>query len=150
RSSVSRAEGGVIVANQPVEASILVDDVLRDVRGQPANQSLQFQTDAAGNVEVRFRLPETIKSGDALLSLKFHDGPVAESLPRALPLVLKHLNVEFFPEGGELVAGVPNRVYFQARTPLHKPADFRGHVVDDRGRTVVSEVQTLHDDTVPQ
>ena len=34
---------------------------------------------------------------------------------RPIPLVTKNLNVEFFPEGGELIDGVPGRVYFQVR-----------------------------------
>ena len=49
-----------------------------------------------------------------------------ETIVRPIPIVLKKLQVEFFPEGGDLVAGLPNRVYFQARTPLGKPAELKG------------------------
>jgi hypothetical protein len=58
------------------------------------------------------------------------------------------LEVEFFPEGGDLVAGVPNRVYFQVRTPAGKPAELKGRVVDSRD-TLVARVETLHDDKNP-
>lgn len=58
----------------------------------------------------------------------------------------KKLLVEFYPEGGDLVANVPNRVYFQARTPLDKPAHLEGTLVDQDGRVVVGNIQTF---TVP-
>src|SRR5205814_3477503 len=58
---------------------------------------------------------------------------------------LKKLQVAFFPEGGNLVAGVPNRVYFQARTMLDRPAELKGCVIASGGK-VVAEIQTLHDD----
>ena len=64
---------------------------------------------------------------------------------RAIPIVLKKLQVDFFPEGGDLVAGVPNRVYFQARTTLDKPAELKGRIVDDKNTAIV-EVHTLADD----
>ena len=46
------------------------------------------------------------------------------------------------------MAGAVNRVYFQARTTLGKPADLKGRVVDETGR-VVAHAETLTDDTEP-
>src|SRR5205807_1244186 len=40
------------------------------------------------------------------------------------------VNVQFFPEGGRLVAGLVNRVYFSAHTPLGLPVDLEGRIVD--------------------
>jgi hypothetical protein len=59
------------------------------------------------------------------------------------------LAVDFYPEGGTLVAGVPNRVYFHARTSQGKPTDFHGHIVDQAGQVVVADVRTLHVDEEP-
>lgn len=56
--------------------------------------------------------------------------------------------VEFFPEGGDLIAGLPNRVYFQARTATDRPAELRGQVVDDTGKRAL-EVSTLHHADLP-
>ena len=39
-----------------------------------------------------------------------------------LLLVLRDVAVDFYPEGGDLVAGVPNRVYLQARTGTSRPS----------------------------
>ena len=62
--------------------------------------------------------------------------------------MLKKLDVEFFPEGGDLVAGLVNRVYFQARTPLGKPADLQGTLMEDDTPLDV-RVETLNDDKEP-
>jgi hypothetical protein len=42
-------------------------------------------------------------------------------------------DVSFYPEGGDLVAGLVNRVYFLARDPLDQPVQIRGKVVDAQG-----------------
>ncbi len=43
------------------------------------------------------------------------------------------LDASFYPEGGELVAGLVNRVYFVARDPRGKPLHVRGKIVDAQG-----------------
>ncbi len=45
--------------------------------------------------------------------------------------------VEFFPEGGNLVAGVENRVYVRVRTPAGRPAGLDGVLVDGHGKEIV-------------
>jgi hypothetical protein len=61
----------------------------------------------------------------------------------------KKLRVEFFPEGGDLVDGLPNRVYFQASTSLDKPAELKGRIVDEKGAEV-AKVETWHDAGQPK
>jgi hypothetical protein len=46
--------------------------------------------------------------------------------------------VAFYPEGGELVADLENRVYFAARDPLGKPAGLKGIVLDNLDQEVVA------------
>ncbi|VTU02728.1 a-macroglobulin complement component : TonB-dependent receptor OS=Hyalangium minutum GN=DB31_3602 PE=4 SV=1: A2M_N: A2M: Thiol-ester_cl: A2M_comp [Gemmataceae bacterium] len=100
-------------------------------------------------LNVRFQLPADIferaknTHPAATLSVNIQDGSDAEAIVRPVPLVTKTLNVEFFPEGGDLVAGVPGRVYFQVRTPLGKPADVKGTITD--GTNTIAEVATLTD-----
>jgi hypothetical protein len=54
------------------------------------------------------------------------------------------LRVDFFPEGGDLVAGLPNRVYFRVRTPRGEPAPLSGRLLDSKDREVAAVT------TVPQ
>jgi len=143
---VARIEGGLPVADQPVTATILIDGKRYRADGkEDANAEIPLRTDGSGTVTVRFLLPAQIDKGAASLSLRFTDGGNVETIVRPIPIVVKRLLVEFFPEGGDLVAGAPNRVYFQARTVLDRPADLKGRIVDDKGK-VVTEVQTLNDD----
>jgi hypothetical protein len=146
---VSRVEGGKALADQPVQASVQVDGKTYDAAGQVAKGSdsgISLRTDAQGAVQVRFRLPARIDVGEASLALRLTDGQNHETLVRPIPVVLKKLQVEFFPEGGDLVAGVPNRVYFQVRTTQGKPAELKGRIVDAGGK-VAASVATFHDDT---
>src|SRR5439155_19300750 len=144
----ARAEGGKPVAGQPVTAAVNIDGASYGANGQPGGP-LQLQTDAAGGVSVRFKLPAAIQNGQATLSVRFQDQGLVETLVRPIPIVLKKLNIEFFPEGGDLVAGVSNRVYFQARTTLDKPAELKGQIVDDTGQNVAS-VETFNDPSHPE
>jgi len=129
------------VANQPVEASAQVDGTNIPVEHAKT-------TDAKGNVLVKFKLPAEIQRGNSSITVKFTDGATMESIVKPVPVVVNKLAVEFYPEGGDLIAGVQNRVYVQARTPIGKPAQMRGRVID-KDNAVVAEVQTLCDDAEP-
>jgi hypothetical protein len=150
---VSPAEGGSSVANQPVEATVLIDGKSYGADGKEGGK-FNLKTDAAGAVSVRFSLPKEIERGEASLSVIFTDGGSTETLVRPIPIVLKKLNVELFPEGGDLVAGVPNRCYFQARSTLGKPAELTARLADDKGNLIQHEgkpvtLQTLNDAEQP-
>ena len=94
---------------------------------------LPVETDDAGNAVVRFELPGSIARGDGLLTVLVNDGGVTESIQKRVPITLDKIKLSLFPEGGDLVAGVPGRIYFQAENAMDKPADIEGRVVDDRG-----------------
>jgi uncharacterized protein YfaS (alpha-2-macroglobulin family) len=132
---VDRAEGGI-----PVGATVTATAV---VDGN-AIYTGRTTVDAAGNCGVAFPLPAAIAHGDGTLSLTVADGGVVEPIAKTLPILLRSAAVDFYPEGGDLVTGLPGRVYLSARTPAGKPADLAGDVVDDQGNTVAS-VSTEHE-----
>ena len=101
-------------------------------------------TDGEGKALARFTLPAKLVRGDGLLTILVEDGGITESIQKRIPIVMKTLSLAVFPEGGDLVEGVPGRVYFMARTPIGKPADVDGTVVDDRGG-VAAEFTSIHD-----
>lgn len=101
------------------------------------------QTDDAGNRLVRFALPERIARGDGLLTILIEDGGVTESIQKRIPIVLGDLRLTLYPEGGDLVAGLPGRVYFAARNLLDEPADVEGRLVDDAG-VELARFRSLH------
>lgn len=133
---VKRAEGGV-PAGAKVTATALVDGV--SVAQVPGTVNAQ------GLCTVRFTLPKTIERGEGTLAFAIEDGGVVETAAKTLPILLQTLDIALYPEGGELVAGLPSRVYFQARTPAQKPADLVGVVINAATGQEVSRVRSEHE-----
>jgi hypothetical protein len=127
---------GAPLANHAVRALLQVD-------GQTVLEA-PFTTDETGAVLVSGDLPATLQSGDGLLTVLVDEGGVTESISRSVPIVLADLQLSFFPEGGDLVEGLPARVYFEGRDRHGEPADVSFVVEDDRG-TVVAQADSLHD-----
>ena len=133
--SLARAEGGV-PAGAAVEAVLTVD-------GVEASRS-SAGADARGGFAVPFTLPATIGAGRGLLTLTVRDGGAVETVAKGVPVATGFLDVEWFPEGGDLVAGLPNRLYFRARTAAGEAADLEADLLDGRGAKVAeARVETL-------
>jgi len=132
---VERAEGGV-PAGAAVSASAIVD-------GATAFSG-STTIDPAGNCSVQFKLPGQISTGDGTLSLAITDGGVVEPIAKTIPILVNTVDISFYPEGGDLVAGLANRVYLESRTRSKKPADIVGQIVNSEGQ-VVADVKTEHE-----
>ena len=105
--------------------------------------NLHTTTDDQGSHRIRFRLPEEMDPGEAVLSVTAGK-EVGDRISEAIPIRQGTVSVEFFPESGELVHGVTNRVYFFAHDALDKPVHIQGHVIDGASREVLA-VQTIRD-----
>jgi hypothetical protein len=126
------------VAGAEVQAVATADNVRLDVfADQPA-------TGPDGKARLRFRLPTALERGDVRLMVTFKTKSGEETVAERVPVVGRNVVVEFFPEGGNLVAGVPCRVYFRATTPGGVPVDVAGVVTD--GRRTLAEVRTVTGD----
>lgn len=66
-----------------------------------------------------------------------------DSLLAAQKIII-NTDVDFFPEGGDMIAGVDNKIAFKATDQWGKPVKIKGVVIDDAGK-VVDSVRTLHD-----
>ncbi len=125
-----RRTTGEPFARQKLTAMVTLDDA-ELVR-------LPVTTDEQGRATVRFELPKSIARGDALLTILADDAGFTESIQKRVPILLSSLKLSMFPEGGDLVAGIPGRVYVAAENLIGKPADIEAVVVDDQGRQVAS------------
>ena len=103
-------------------------------------------TTSSGTAAIRFTLPQH-ELRDARLSVTVTTNGIVETIVRPIPLVTRQLFVEFFPEGGDLIAGVPNRVYFRVTNTNGKPADLEGTLTD--GFHELTTVKTLTDPEHP-
>jgi uncharacterized protein YfaS (alpha-2-macroglobulin family) len=99
---------------------------------------------ADGRCEARFPLPERIVRGEGTLAFIIEDGGILETAGKTIPILLQTVDLQMYPEGGDLIGGLPARVYFEARTPSKKPADIAGIVVDADGEQV-AEFRSEHE-----
>ncbi|MFO0595155.1 MAG: alpha-2-macroglobulin family protein [Myxococcaceae bacterium] len=130
-----RAEGGVPTGAR-ITAVARVDGA--DVAKSPCS------LDAKGRCTVSLKLPAAIERGEGTLAFTIEDGGVVETATKTIPLLVSSFDIALFPEGGDLVAGLPSRVYLEARTLSQKPADIAGVIVDGKGAEV-ARFRTEHE-----
>src|SRR5262249_25567618 len=122
---VERAEGGV-----PAGAKI---SVTARVDGQETWTGTTT-VDASRNAGTSFKLPSSISRGEGVLAMIIQDGGTVETAAKTIPILLQTIDLAMYPEGGDLIAGLQNRVYLEGRTPAKKPADVAGVVVNTAGK----------------
>lgn len=125
----TRAEGGV-PENARVRISARVD-------GAEIHNATGI-IDDRGNCTAVFKLPVKIERGEGTLAFVVEDGGVVETAGKTIPILLQTIDLALYPEGGDLVAGLPCRIYIEGKTPAGKPADMSGVVVDEKGRKVAT------------
>ncbi len=157
RVEVSRTAGGPMKdARADIVAKLSNGKVLftaKGVRLETVTDPGTRQTKAVHNL--RFKLPDDLFVNrpanapplTATLTVTIQDGSDAETIVRPIPFVEKDLRIEFFPEGGDLVEGLPSRVYFQVRMPSGKPADLKGSITD--GTNKLFDIATITDPEQP-
>jgi alpha-2-macroglobulin-like protein len=94
------------------------------------------KTDEKGIAKVSLNLPATLTTNDALLNVMFTYKGQTESISRSVPLLLGNIDLQFFPEGGELVAGQNCALAFKALDEFGKAADVSGEILDEKGKKV--------------
>lgn len=99
---------------------------------------VRARTNKEGGALVKLALPAQIAVGDGLLTVLVEDGGITESVSKSIPIVLRRMQLSFFPEGGALVTGVESRVYLEAKNLIGKPADVAGKIVDDQGNVAAT------------
>lgn len=132
---VRRADDSV-----PVAAAVRIKAVVDEQVIHESTGVLGLQ----GELAIRFQLPKVIRQGEGLLTVAINDGAVTETAARPIPIHTGRAEVAFYPEGGYLVGGIQNRVYFAAKDSLGKPIEIAGEVLSQSGR-VVATVQTVRD-----
>jgi len=125
----TRAEGGV-----PADANVTVTARLD---GKEVHRSTTV-IDRDGICSAQFDLPASIARGEGTVAFAIEDGGVVETATKTIPILLQTVDLSIYPEGGELVAGLANRLYIEAKTPAGKPADLAGIVVDAKGEQVAT------------
>src|SRR5436309_2354026 len=126
---VERAEGGV-PSGAKVSVSARVD-------GEETWKGTAT-VDSSGNAGASFKLPTAIARGEGVIAMIIQDGGTVETATKTIPILLQTMDLAIYPEGGDLIAGLPNRVYLEGRTPAQKPADMTGVIVNAAGKEVAT------------
>lgn len=93
-------------------------------------------TSTDGSAKIKFKLPANLSSNDGLLNIMIDFEGTTESISRSIPIVLNNIQLSFFPEGGDLVAGLDNRLAFKALNEFGKPADVEGIILNSENKEV--------------
>ncbi|MBI3412239.1 MAG: zf-HC2 domain-containing protein [Planctomycetes bacterium] len=129
---------GAPLVNQQVMTQLFADGKLvPQVAGAP-QAMLHSQSDSQGRVPIQGTIPKKIEKG-AEVELKFRRGKEEVKVVRPIPVVPSEVAIDFFPEGGDLVAGVPCKVYYRVKTPQGDLIEPDGHVI------VLASNTVLHD-----
>ena len=96
------------------------------------------QADQDGKFHIELKLPDKIAAGNAQLAVTVSDGGARETISKTIPISLGKVEVHFYPEGGDLAAGLENRVYFVCRDTLGRPLHMSGVIENERGRTMAA------------
>lgn len=116
------------LANHDFELKVLLDGQQQSVT--------TGKTDKLGKAKVSYNLPTQLTTNDGLFNVIIQYKGQAESISRAIPIVLNEIDLQFLPEGGDMVANLPAKVAFKALNEYGSPADVEGLVKDSKGNTV--------------
>ena len=106
-------------------------------------QTIDARMDSEGEANLVFRLPNDLNTSDGLMNVLIPFEGSQESISRAIPIVLNNISLDFYPEGGDLLYGMTNRVAFEALNEFGKPADFKGVLIDDLGK-IITNIESFH------
>lgn len=89
--------------------------------------------DSQGKALLKYKLPHNLTSGDALFNALFPYQGNTESITRSIPINLGLVRLQFYPEGGDLIAGLPTRLAFAAADEYGKPTEVAGYIQNQKG-----------------
>ncbi|WP_156115583.1 TonB-dependent receptor plug domain-containing protein [Psychroserpens sp. Hel_I_66] len=103
-----------------------------------------IKTDAYGKAKPTFTLPNDLESTDVVLNVLIPHNGSTEAISRAVPIVLDTIDLQFFAESGQLIAGTENTIAFKAINEFAKPVDVSGDIVNGKGQ-IVANFSSFHD-----
>ena len=121
------------LANEPLSNFDFVAKASLD--GQQFTE-VKGQTDGGGRSYIQFDLSKKLATNDGLLNILIEYNGQTESISRSIPIVLNKIDLQFMPEGGDFVAGLPAVVAFKALNEFGKPADVEGYIANANGQRI--------------
>jgi len=102
----------------------------------------QAQTDASGGMNINFSLPPKAANDLTMQAQDMQKGNRKQNIPLVLNRP-ENTDLQFMPEGGSLVAGIPTKVGFKAIGEDGKGANIRGKIYNSKQEEVAAFI-SLH------
>ncbi len=102
------------------------------------------KTDREGVALIQVTLPEDLMQHPVTLNIKAKHKKKVETRTIIIPTPDSFVNLEFFPEGSNLIDGIKTNIAFKAVDRYGYPFDFKGEVINQKEK-VVSKIKTYHD-----
>ena len=137
----------ILISNINYDPVRLRDMQLRVMDGRHTLLRSKVSTRVDGKMDINFDLPEN--TGTKNLSIKIQDitKGTAELAPLDIPVTLnqpENTDLQFMPEGGDLIAGIPVKVSFKAIGEDGKGVNISGNIYNSKGLEITS-FKSLHD-----
>nr|WP_294790900.1 carboxypeptidase-like regulatory domain-containing protein [uncultured Mucilaginibacter sp.] len=107
-------------------------------KGDEVLEKGKATTDANGYINVSFNTSKLSELSTSDLITEIDASPKEVTNQFSLKGAAAPMDVQFFPEGGELIEGVAGKVAFKAIAPSGMGVDIKGTIVDNAGATVAN------------
>jgi hypothetical protein len=98
--------------------------------------SVKSKTAESGSAQINFN-PGSIDPNYALMiDAEIPAGDEKINFISHIPLSSEKIDVRFFPEGGKIVSGIPQRIVYEANDQLGNPVDVDAEILSDKGEAL--------------
>jgi hypothetical protein len=101
------------------------------------------KTAVDGNGEITFKTPASYSGKPLILNADISAGDEKINFTSHIPLSSEKIDVSFFPEGGRIVAGIPQRIVFKAKDQLGNPVNVDAEIINDKGE-ILAKATSIH------
>ena len=96
------------------------------------------KTGANGTGEIVFLTPPQQNGNPMTVSLDIISGNDRLNLISKIPLASGKIDISFFPEGGRMVPGIPQKIIYEAKDQLGNPLNIKAEIIDEQNNVVTS------------
>ncbi len=91
-------------------------------------------TDNQGKARIKTILPDLNKT--LLLAIQIRNKKYSGKSTQTIPMAVKEPEITFYPEGGNLIAGITNNIVIKAVDANQQPCVVLGHIMNSRGKVL--------------
>jgi hypothetical protein len=94
------------------------------------------KTTESGSSEINFNPKSVEPNYPLMIDAEIPAGNEKINFISHVPLSTEKVNVRFFPEGGNIVPGIPQRIVFEAKDQLGNPVNVDAEIISDKGEAL--------------